>query len=505
MARRRLKDGREEEVPVEAVAVGALIVVRPGEKLALDGRIIEGESALNQAPITGESMPVEKGPGDEVWAGTLNTSGVLVVKVTRLVADSALARIIQMVEEAQGRRAPAQAFVERFAAWYTPLVMGLAALILLVPPLALGQAWGPWIYRALSLLVVACPCALVLSTPVSIVAGIANAARHGILVKGGVYLEELGRLSAIAFDKTGTLTMGEPVLTDLVVVGDSEAEVLALAAAVEAHSEHPLARAVVRAAVERGIAYEPATGARALVGRGMVAEVGGEPVYVGSERLFAELGADLAPLGAELDRLRTEGKTLLLLGAAQRVLAILAVADQPRPETKAALRAVRNAGVAQLVMLTGDNQTTAAAIGAQLGVTEVRAELLPDQKAAAVEGLMTQYGKVAMVGDGVNDAPALATATVGIAMGGAGSDTALETADVVLMADDLQKLPYAVRLSRRTLAVIGQNVAFALAIKALAILLVFPGWLTLWMAVLADTGATVIVTLNGMRLLRDGK
>lgn len=500
---RLLRPDGEVEVPVEAVAVGDTVVIRPGEKLALDGRIVRGQSALDEAAITGESVPAEKGPGAEVFAGTLNTYGALEVSVTRQVADTTLARIVHMVEEAQGRRAPSQAFVDRFAAVYTPIVLALAAGVVIVPPLFLGQPWEPWVYRGLALLVVSCPCALVVSTPVAIVSAISNAARKGVLIKGGLYLEQLGAVAAVAFDKTGTLTRGRPAVHEVVPLdGLSADELLRLAAGVEARSEHPLAQAVVRAAEEKGLAVEPAADFTALPGRGARAQSVAGLLYVGSPRLFGELGHRPEAATDVLSRLEATGMTAMLVGTSERLLGVIAVADEVRPVSRTALARLKQAGIQHTIMLTGDNPATARAIAERVGVDEYRAELLPQDKVSAVEALLGRYGKVAMVGDGVNDAPALAAASVGIAMGGAGTDTALETADVALMADDLARLPFAVRLSRETLAVIRQNIAFSLAIKALAVALVFPGWLTLWLAVLADMGASIIVTLNGVRLYR---
>lgn len=497
------RPGGEVLVPVAEIRVGDRMIVRPGEKIAMDGRIVAGASAINEAPITGESVPVEKGPGAPVYAGTLSIDGALEVEVTSRAEDTAIARIIHLVEAAQAQRAPAQAFVEQFAARYTPLVLALAAGIALVPPLFPGQAWAPWIYRGLALLVVSCPCALVVSTPVAIVSAIGNAARHGVLIKGGVHLEALGAIAAVAFDKTGTLTRGEPAVAAVIpLAGQAEADLLALAAAVEAHSQHPLAQAIVRAAAARRLAVEPAAAGAALPGRGAQGEVGGQLVRVGNRRWFAELGLATPPVAAAVARLEAEGKTAMLVGTAAGCLGIIAVADALRPEGPAVVAALRRAGIRKTILLTGDNPATARAVAARAGVDEFRAELLPEDKAAAVQELLQAYGRVAMVGDGINDAPALATATVGIAMGGVGTDVALETADVVLMADDLHKLPFAIRLSRAALRVIRQNIALALATKALAVLAVFPGWLTLWLAILADMGVSVLVTLNGMRLLR---
>lgn len=493
----------EVDVPVEEIQVGDIMLIRPGEKIAMDGRIIKGESAINQAAITGESVPVEKVPGAEVYAGTLNTHGSLEVEVTKLVQDTTIARIINLVEEAQAKRAPSQAFVERFAAIYTPIVLILAAGIVLVPPLLLGYDWGPWIYRGLALLVVSCPCALVVSTPVAIVSAIGNAARNGVLIKGGIYLEEAGSLTAIAFDKTGTLTKGEPAITDVILLSSpSEQELLQIAATLEVRSEHPLALAIVRAAEARAISWHHIEDFSAITGRGAQGTVNGQKVYVGSPRLFEELGLTSKPVAKQISRLQAEGKTVMLVGTHQDFLGIIAVADEVRETSKAAIATLKHLGIRHTIMLTGDNEATARAMSARVYVDEFRAELLPQDKVTAIQALLQQYGKVAMVGDGVNDAPALATATVGIAMGGAGTDTALETADIALMADDLAKLPFTISLSKAAMKIIKQNITFALAIKAIAVLAVFPGWLTLWLAILADMGASVLVTLNSIRLLR---
>ncbi len=493
--------GGLREVPVEDIRVGDIIVVPPGEKLAMDGRVLSGVSAIDEASITGESVPAEKKPGDDVYAGTLNTDGALKVEVTKLVKDTTIAKIVNLVEEAQTHKAPSQAFVERFAAVYTPLVLALAGALVLVPPLFFQAPWGPWVYRGLALLVVSCPCALVVSTPVAIVSAISNAARHGVLIKGGIHLEQMGSLSAIAFDKTGTLSAGRPVVTDVLPTDSMEPDrLLALAASLEGHSEHPLAKAVVQAAAARGLATTEASDFRALTGLGASATVEEMPIRIGNMRLFADSPV-LAAMGDQLLDLQSQGKTAMIVARGEDALGIIAVADRLRDETTAAVAALKRGGITHTIMITGDNRPTAAAIAAQAGVDEYYAELLPEDKVDQVKRLLDTYGHVAMVGDGVNDAPALATATVGIAMGGAGSDTALETADVALMADDLTKLPFTMALSKRSLWIIKQNIAFSLAIKLIAVLLVFPGWLTLWLAILSDMGASLLVTLNGMRLL----
>ena len=499
----RIRRGNEEvEIPVEEIITGDIMIIRPGEKIAMDGVIIKGESAINQAAITGESIPAEKGPGAEVYAGTLNSYGSLEIQVTKLVQDTTIAKIIHMVEDAQSKRAPSQALVERFAAVYTPIVLVLALGIVIIPPVFLGYPWAPWIYRGLALLVVSCPCALVVSTPVAIVSAISNAAKNGVLIKGGIYLEQMGALNAIAFDKTGTLTRGEPTVTDVVPIGSvSEGKLLEMAANLEVLSEHPLAVSIVKAAKLRGFEVNPAESFMAITGRGGQGSIDGQTYYIGNLRLFEEQAISTASVVHHVEKLQQEGKTAMIVGTKDNCLGIIAVADEVRERSAAAITALKHTGLSKTIMLTGDNAVTAKAMAAQVGVDEFRADLLPQDKVSAIKELLKKYGKVAMIGDGINDAPALALSTVGIAMGGAGTDTALETADVALMADDLSKLPFAVRLSRSALGIIKQNITFALIIKAAAILAVFPGWLTLWLAILADMGATIIVTLNSLRLL----
>lgn len=496
------RDGKEVLLPVDEIRVGDIMIVRPGEKIAMDGRITKGHSAVDQSVITGESIPVEKGVGDEVFAGSLNQEGAIEVEVTRLVNDTTIAKIIHMVEEAQAQKAPSQAFVDRFSAIYTPVVLALAAAISLLPPVIWGQPWSPWIYRGLALLVVSCPCALVVSTPVALVAAIGNAARNGVLIKGVIHLEEAGILAVVAFDKTGTLTMGKPVVTDVIAIGEQDKSgLLAMAASIEQFSEHPLARAIVREAGEMGIELSRVENFQAIAGKGARGEVGGRVYHIGSLRLFEEIGATVTGIKPIMEQLQGEGKTAMILGTETEILGVIAVADKVREKSKNAIRELKKTGV-RTVMLTGDNIATARAIAEELGIDEFEADLLPESKVEAVKRLTEKYGKVAMVGDGINDAPALALATVGIAMGGAGADVALETADIALMADDLSKLPFCIRLSKAAFRVIKQNIAFALAVKLFAVLLVFPGWLTLWLAILADMGASVLVTLNGIRLLR---
>ncbi|KEZ48646.1 heavy metal translocating P-type ATPase [Metabacillus indicus] len=500
------RNGLESLISVDDIEVGDLMIVKPGQKIAMDGRVIKGFSSVNQAPITGESMPAEKSPGADVFAGTLNEEGFLEVEVTKLAEDTAISKIIHLVEEAQAERAPSQAFVDKFAKYYTPAIMAVALLVAVLPPLFLGGAWETWIYQGLAVLVVGCPCALVISTPVSIVTAIGNAARNGVLIKGGIYLEELGSIKAVAFDKTGTLTKGTPAVTDFEVLagGRSEDEFFTKIAALENKSQHPLASAVLKKARDYNLPFESPVveDFTSVTGKGLKGKVDGEWIYVGNASLFEESGKLDSKWTERMHSLQREGKTVMLAGTDKGPLALLAAADEVRESSIRVIDQLKELGISKTVMLTGDHAATAEAVGRQLGVSDIKADLLPEDKLTAVKDVQQSYGKTAMVGDGVNDAPALAAASVGIAMGGAGTDTALETADVALMGDDLKKLPFAIDLSRRTLVIIKQNIAFALGLKLLALLLVIPGWLTLWIAIFADMGATLLVTANGLRLLR---
>jgi len=493
----------ERRVPVDQVAIGAVIVVRPGEKIPLDGDVVAGQSAVNQAPVTGESMPADKAPGDGVFAGTINGRGALDVRVTRLRRDTTLARIIHLVERAQAQRAPAQTLIERFARVYTPAVILLAAAVAVVPPLVLHASWHAWLYRALVLLVVSCPCALVISTPVSIVAALAGAARKGVLIKGGAHLEQTSQIRCVAFDKTGTLTRGTPQVLEVIALsGADPASIVSLAASVEQRSTHPIAQAILDHAAAAGIAAPPAVDVSALAGRGAEGQVGVHQVLIGNHRLFEERRL-CSPIAHEhVTAIDAAGRTAVLVARDGLPIGIIAVADRPRESGKDAIDLLRAQGVAHIVMLTGDSRGTATAIAAELGVDECRAELLPEDKVAAIEALRRAHGSVAMVGDGVNDAPALASADVGIAMGVAGSDAALETADIALMADELLRIPYTFRLSRATLRNIKMNLAISVVLKAAFVVAAVGGVATLWMAVLADTGASVIVIANALRLLR---
>lgn len=501
----RLRHGeREIEVDPHAVPVGSVIIVRPGERVPLDGEVVAGESDLNQAPITGESTPVPVQPGDEVFAGSINGGGLLEIRTTQPADQTTLARIIQLVTQAQSRRSPSEQWVDRFARVYTPVVIGLAVLVAVVPPLVLSGAWEVWFYRALVLLVIACPCALVISTPVSIVAALARAARQGVLVKGGIYMEAPARIRAIAFDKTGTLTVGRPRVTQLVPLnGHSEEELLVRAAALEAGSNHPLARAIVEEAQSRRLAIPVVQSHQAIPGRGVMAELDGRTIWLGSHRLLTERKlADDERAMQLLDELSDAGSSVVAVGTDEHVCGLIALADQARLEAAQALAELHRLGIRPIVMLTGDNSTTARAIADELGIDEVHAELLPQDKVELVDRLVREHRQVAMVGDGINDAPALASATVGIAMGAAGSHAAIESADIALMTDDLARLPWLVRHARRTLGIIHQNIGFALGLKLLFVLLTFAGVATLWMAIAADTGASLLVIANALRLLR---
>jgi Cd2+/Zn2+-exporting ATPase len=495
---------RIEEVPVEALQIGDVVIVRPGDRLPVDGEIVEGQSAIDQAPVTGESVPVEKGPGDEVFAGTINQDAALDVRVTKLAKDNTLSRVMQMVQEAQSQQSPTQQFTQRFTRWFVPAVLIFTALVAIVPPLIGWMDWGDSFYRAMLLLVASSPCALAIGTPAAVLAGIGQAARNGVLIKGGVHLENLGALNVMAFDKTGTLTEGRFQVTDVVPLNDIAGDrLLRVAGAVEQQSNHPLALAVVRHVQERGLDLPVAEGLENVTGRGVRSRVDGEPVLIGSLKLFRE--DESLPLEDEVvgtvERLEEAGKTTMTVSQGNAFLGVIALADQPRPDVRQTLQKLLDLGVQKLVMLTGDNEDVAQKIGKEVGVTDVRASLLPEDKLAAIKELEAEHGSIAMTGDGVNDAPALATATVGIAMGGAGTAVALETADVALMADDLGKLPFAVGLSRASRRIIQQNLFISLGIIALLIVTSVTGLLQLSWAVIVHEGSTIVVVLNALRLL----
>jgi Cd2+/Zn2+-exporting ATPase len=501
-------DGSEREKPVAEVAIGTIIRVRSGSRIPLDGEVISGNSAVNQAPITGESIPVEKAPGDPVYAGTVNGEGSLQVRVNKAADDSTLARIIKLVGDAEHLKPPSQRFVDRFAAIYTPVVFGVAILVAIIPPLLAGALWETWIYRALVLLVIACPCALVIATPVSIVSGLTALARRGVLVKGGIFLESVGKLRALAVDKTGTITRGKPEVVGITALGGlSEEEILRRAASINIHSEHPLAVAIVTAARSRNVVFESAEDYVSITGQGAQAAVDNHPHFIGNHRMAHEAGICSPAIEAILAGIEAKGQSLAVLGhlphgdCKGEILGIIAIADTLRPEVVEALRLIHAAGIEKVIMLSGDNQRTASAIAKQAGIDEAIGDLMPDQKVEHVRRLVAQHTHVGMIGDGVNDAPALAVASVGFAMGAIGSDTAIETADIALMKDDLTKVAEAVNVGRRTLGIIRFNVIFALAIKAVFLTLAFAGLAGLWMAILADTGATLLVILNSLRLL----
>jgi len=495
-------DGNWLAVTAKTVPVGAQVRIQPGERIALDGRILSGRSSIDQSPITGESLPVEKTVGDEVFAGSINSSGSFDYSVTAAADDSTLARIIHAVEAAQGARAPTQRFVDQFARIYTPVVFALALLVAVAPPLLTGADWLDWIYKALVLLVIACPCALVISTPVTIVSGLAAAARRGILVKGGVYLEQGRKLTWLALDKTGTLTHGRPVQTDCVVLnGHDVAEVRSLAASLAQRSDHPVSRAVFEAAQRDGVALREVSQFEALPGRGTQGVINGKLYHLGNHRLIHEQGRCSDALEARLSVLEEQGKTVILLTDEQQVHGLFAVADTLKDSSREAIAELHALGI-QTLMLSGDNAHTARAIAAQVGIDEARGDLLPEDKLQAIEALIGQGGTVGMVGDGINDAPALARADIGFAMGAAGTGSAIETADVALMDDDLRKLPRFVRLSRATHSLLVQNIVLALGIKLVFLVLTLTGHGSMWMAVFADVGASLLVVGNGLRLLR---
>jgi len=502
-ARLRRPDGSEEEVTVEEVEVGNHIIVRPGKKFPLDGQVVEGETSVNQAPITGESSPIPKTPGEEVYAGTVNQDGAVTVEVTKPVGDTVLAGIIRLVEQAQSRRSRSEQFVDTFARYYTPAVVVGAILLATLPPLLLNAAWGTWFYRSLVLLVIACPCALVISTPVTIVSALAAAARNGVLVKGGEYLEAVGRVHALAIDKTGTLTLGKPVVQEVIPMGNtSESRLLEVAAAIEKRSEHSIAAAIVRYAEEQGISPAPCEDYQAIRGKGAQASLNGTTYYLGNHRLLEE--QDLCPESLHRKMLEHEDchHTIVAVTSSEAPVGLILLADALREETATAVSRLRESSIRRIVMLTGDNEGTAKAIAEQCGGIDYQAELLPQDKVDAVEMLGKSEGGIIMVGDGINDAPALAAATVGVAMGAEGTDTALETADIALMTDDLKKLPWLLEHSRRARSVIVQNISLSLGIKAVFLALAIPGLATLWMAIAADMGASLLVILNGLRLLQ---
>jgi Cd2+/Zn2+-exporting ATPase len=494
-------DGSEELVAVKDVPIGTTLVVRPGERFPLDGQVSKGETTVNQAPITGESMPVAKSPGSEVFAGTINEEGAIEFVTTKLASDTTLSRIVRMVGGAQSQRAESEQWVEQFARYYTPAVMALSMAVMVIPPLLFGGTWSRWFYEGLVLLVIACPCALVISTPVSIVAALASAAKQGVLVKGGIYLELMSKLKALSVDKTGTLTEGHPEVQRIVPLsGHTESEVLELATAIESRSEHPLARAIVRYAEERDIRPRKAENFQATKGKGATATIDGKPVWIGSHRLLEERGQETPDVHDQLVKFAEAGLSAVVIGNDEHVCGLIAVGDRIRPNAQSALRELRQAGIEHIVMLTGDNKPTAEIVAKEVQVDEVKAELLPEDKVAAMEELVRKYQYVGMVGDGVNDAPAMARATVGVAMGAVGTDAALETADIVLMSDDLTRLAWLIGHSHWTMGIIRQNVVLSLSVKGIFVFLTMLGHASLWSAIVADTGVSLIVIFNSLRL-----
>jgi Zn2+/Cd2+-exporting ATPase len=503
VARVLRESGEEVEVDVNDVVVGDRVIVKPGEKFPLDGRVVEGSTSANQAPITGESIPVDKAIGDEVFAGTINQEGAVIVEVTKPAGGSVLAGVIRLVEQAQGQRSPSERFVDRFALYYTPAVIVLAILVCVLPPLLFGGAWDIWLYRSLVLLVIACPCALVISTPVTVVSGLAAAARNGVLIKGGEYLESVGEVEVVALDKTGTLTCGRPVVEKVIAINSTPVpRLLELASAVEQRSEHWIAQAIVGHARDEGIVPPPCDNYTAVAGKGAKAEIDGKTYLIGNHRFLEEEGSCTAEAHAVMLEHEDCHHTVVALSADDGPLGVFLLADSPREEARASVEELRDCGVSTILMLTGDNEGTARAVAEECGITDYRAELLPADKVQAVADLKAQGRRVIMVGDGINDAPALAAAHVGIAMGGGGTDASLETADIGLMADDLRKLPWLIRHSRRTRGIIVQNITLSLAVKVLFAVLAVVGLANLWMAIAADTGASLVVTFNGLRLLR---
>jgi Cd2+/Zn2+-exporting ATPase len=495
-------DGTETIVPAGEVSVGATLVVRPGEKFPLDGRVSKGETTVNQAPITGESVPVAKRPGDDVFAGTINEDGAIEIVTTKPADDSTLARITRLVSDAQSKRSQAEQWVETFARYYTPSVMALAVAVMLLPPLLAGGSWTGWFYQGLVLLVIACPCALVISTPVSMVAALASAANQGVLVKGASFLELAAHLKAIALDKTGTLTEGRPEVKEVVPLsGHTDRELLEIATAIEARSQHPLATAIVRHAESLGLKPKPADDFQAISGKGATASLQGQRYWIGSHRAFEEHGQETPELHDRLEQLAARGHSVVVIANDEHVCGLIALGDTVRANAKDSIAALHRAGISRVVMLTGDSPSAAATVAAAIGVDDVRAELLPEDKVAAIEQLISDHGQVGMIGDGVNDAPAMARATLGIAMGAVGTDTALETADIALMSDDLSRVAWLIRHSQRTLRIVRQNITASLSVKAVFVILTIFGQANLWSAIAADMGVTLVVVFNSLSLL----
>ncbi len=497
--------GKIEEEPVSEIQVGSTVIVRPGERVPLDGVITRGATSVNQAPITGESAPVAKGPGAEVFAGTINEEGTIEFRSTRPASDTTLSRIIRMVEEGRSRRSSYERWVEKFARIYTPFMMLVALTIVIVPPLFLGGNWAKWFYEGLVILVISCPCALIISTPVTVVAGLSSAAGNGVLIKGGAYLEAPARLKSIALDKTGTITFGQPTVERIIPIDNhSEYDLLSNAAALEAHSTHPFARAIIRHVESRGISPAVAESFTILPGEGAQGTINGKSYWIGSYRMLKRWRRETAVTHDAILGLEDPGHSLMVMWCNDHICGLVSVADQVRPEAREAVAALKALGLEKVIMLSGDNRKTVELIAGAVGIDEFHPELLPGDKVRLVSELEKKFGGIAMVGDGINDTPAMAAATVGIAMGAMGSDAAIETADIALMSDDLSKIPWLIRHSRKTMAIIRQNVIFALLIKSLFVGLAASGVATLWGAIAADMGASLLVILNGLRMLKAG-
>lgn len=498
-------DSPPGEMDVAAVPIGSLVLVKPGQKFPLDGRITKGETTVNQAPITGESSPVPKAINSEVFAGTVNEDGTVEFQTTKVASDTTVAQIVRLVGEAQSKRSPSEQWVETFSRYYTPAVMAFALAVIVLPPLIWDGAWMKWFYEGLVLLVIACPCALVISTPVSIVAALTSAARQGVLIKGGLYIETPAKLKAIALDKTGTLTEGRPTVKEVIPFsGHTEAELIRIAAAIEARSEHPLARAVTSYAKSAGVEFQPVEDFQVLKGKGATAVLDGKLVWIGSHRYLEERVQETAEMHNQLVAWSETGASAIVIGNDDHVCGLIAVTDRIRADAAHSVAQLKAVGIEHVIVLTGDNRGTAEAVGKEAGVDEVRSELLPEDKVAAMEDLVARYQYVAMVGDGVNDAPAMARATLGIAMGIAGTDVAIETADVALMSDDLSRIAWLIGHSRRTLAIIRQNIFASLSVKFIFVVLTLLGHGSLWAAIAADTGMSIAVVFNALRLLRPG-
>jgi len=496
----KIDNGNEIVVPIASLLVGDSVIVKPGEKIPSDGSVLSGRSSVNEAAITGESLPVEKAEGEPVFGGSINNEGVLQIRIEKAYEDSSLAKILHLVQEAQETKTPTELFINKFAKYYTPLIMIVAALVILIPPLFLGGDWAEWLYQGLAVLIVGCPCALILSSPIAIVSGITRNARNGILVKGGVFLEQLGKLDTLAFDKTGTLTKGEPFVEKTIIY--EEAIFLSVAGAIEKSSSHPLAKAIMKEVSKSGIPIKNAEEIQAVSGQGIIATIEGSRYWLGNEKSMAHITIP-SEIRHEIENLKESGLTLVLVADEVQLLGMFGISDEIREESKSVIAALHRSGIRQTVMLTGDHRKTAEKVAKAVGVTEYYGNLLPEDKVAKVKYLAT-HGTVGMIGDGINDAPALASAQIGIAMG-KGTDSAIETADVVLMQDHLGKLPLAIKIGKRVNRIIRFNIAISMGLKLLALLLTIPGWLTLWVAILSDMGATIFVTLVSLTILIERK